>query len=335
MARKPKVWFRKQTGWYMTTIRGEQIKLSQNKEQAETMFHRVMANKGELDPNDIILRPALKTIAGLYLDEAKATKDKETYNLQRHYVTSFCEHVGGKKVPDLRIYHVSNWLKANPHWSDSTQGLAVSLVMACLNWAVAEQRITKNPLKGVKRKKTKRRERIIPPDHLDLILTKGPQRVAIFLRVLGLTGMRPFSELGRLTADMIDWEKAVVVFDKHKTANKGKKRFVFFTPETLELLRRQAEKHPEGYLFQTRWGTQWNRNNCRGELNRACEQLGLPHYTPYDFRRSYITQALAKGLTANVVAQLAGNTPAVINAYYDSLHLRHDTLMEAAKKVYG
>jgi hypothetical protein len=35
------------------------------------------------------------------------------------------------------------------------------------------------------------------------------------------------------------------------------------------------------------------------------------------------------------MAQLVGNTPEVINRYYDSLHLRQDTLREAARRVTG
>jgi len=333
MARKPKVWFRKQTGWYMTTLNGEKIKLSQDEKEAEIAFHELMA-KQTREPAEG-LRPTLKGIVGLYLDEAKTTKDEETYELQRHYLTNFCEHVGNKKIPDLRIHHVTDWLKANPQWGDSTQGLAVSLVTACMNWALSEQRISKNPIKGVKRKKTKRRERIIPHEHVELILAKGPQRVAGFLRVLYQTGMRPFSELAKLTAEMIDWNQGLVKLEEHKNAKKGKDRVVFFTPETLALLRTQAEKHPQGLLFRTRWGTPWNRNNCRNELNRACNETELPRYSPYDFRRTYITNALARGLTANVVAQLVGNTPEVINRYYDSLHLKKDTLRDAALKAAG
>jgi hypothetical protein len=45
MARKPKVWFRKQTGWYMTTIDGEQIKLSKDKKESAG------ANKNALKPS--------------------------------------------------------------------------------------------------------------------------------------------------------------------------------------------------------------------------------------------------------------------------------------------
>ena len=233
------------------------------------------------------------------------------------------------------MHHVSDWLKANPQWGDSTQGLAVSLVTACMNWAATEQRIAENPLKGIKRKKTNRRERIIPPAHMDLILTKGPRNVVQFLTVLSQCGTRPFSELAKLTAAMIDWQNGTVTFQKHKNANKSKLRVVYFTPETLELLRKLAEKHSEGLLFRTRFGNPGNRNSCRNELARTRCELGIPSYSTYDFRRTYITQGLANGLTANVMAQLVGNSPEIINRYYDSLHLRQDTLREAARKVNG
>ncbi|HLJ92899.1 MAG TPA: hypothetical protein VKU02_06875 [Gemmataceae bacterium] len=38
-------------------------------------------------------------------------------------------------------------------------------------------------------------------------------------------------------------------------------------------------------------------------------------------------------MTANIVAQLVGNTAQVINLYYDSLHLKQDTLKEAARRA--
>src|SRR5438552_720320 len=105
MARKPKVWFRKQTGWYMTTIEGEQIKLSKDKKEATAALHDLMAGKAR--GADGGPRPSLKAVVGLYLDESKAEKDHDTYEMQRHYLTSFCEHVGNKEVPDLRVHHVT------------------------------------------------------------------------------------------------------------------------------------------------------------------------------------------------------------------------------------
>lgn len=43
MPRKPSIWFREQTGWYMTTHRGEQVKLSRDKKEAEKAFHSLLA----------------------------------------------------------------------------------------------------------------------------------------------------------------------------------------------------------------------------------------------------------------------------------------------------
>ena len=35
MPRKSSIWFREQTGWYMTTYRGKQVKLSRDAKEAE------------------------------------------------------------------------------------------------------------------------------------------------------------------------------------------------------------------------------------------------------------------------------------------------------------
>ena len=43
MARKPTVWLRKATGWYMTTLNGRQHKLSRDKSKAEKAFHALLA----------------------------------------------------------------------------------------------------------------------------------------------------------------------------------------------------------------------------------------------------------------------------------------------------
>jgi hypothetical protein len=92
MARTPHVWFRKQTGWYMTTLNREQIKLSKDKREAEIAFHALLADQGREAAEGH--RPSLKAIVGLYLDEAQASKDAPTFEMQRHYLTSSCEQVG-------------------------------------------------------------------------------------------------------------------------------------------------------------------------------------------------------------------------------------------------
>jgi hypothetical protein len=43
VSRKPTVWFRKQTGYYYTTLNGKKVRLANGKKDAERAFHALMA----------------------------------------------------------------------------------------------------------------------------------------------------------------------------------------------------------------------------------------------------------------------------------------------------
>lgn len=58
-AGKPSVWFREQDGWYYSTVAGKQIKLSQDKDQAEIEFHALLA-KQEINHEPNLARPSLR-----------------------------------------------------------------------------------------------------------------------------------------------------------------------------------------------------------------------------------------------------------------------------------
>lgn len=346
MPRKPTIWLRRQTGWYMTTVNGEQHKLSKDPKEAEKAFHELMARGTAPDPNESGPRPSLKHLVGLYLDQAQLTKAPETYEVQRRYLVGFCRFVGNKKAPDVRVTHVKDWVAADHErrsgrktvtgkWGESTRALAISTVIALFNWAVEEQRLAASPIKGIKRGRFKRRERILPPEHKARLFEAADPQLRDFLTLLSLTGARPFSEIGKLTAAGIDWENGLVLPAEHKTEKKGKSRVIVLVPEAVAILRRLAEAHPHGFLVRTRRGNPWTRQVMNLAMKRAAKRAGLPAYTSYDLRRTFITDGLAKGLSANVMAQLAGNTPATINKHYDSLHLRLDALKAAARTVAG
>src|SRR5262245_55881898 len=116
MARPAKIWLREADGYWYVTHNGEKVKLSKDKGEAEKAFHTLKAY-GSLPPVDAAEnsgpRPSLRYLVGLYLDEAKAGKAEETYQVQRRYLTGFCEFVGNKKAPDVRIHHVKDWLAAD------------------------------------------------------------------------------------------------------------------------------------------------------------------------------------------------------------------------------
>ena len=346
MGRPAKIWKREADGFWYATHRGEKVKLAADKAEAEKAFHTLKAHDAPPEP-EVGPRPSVKHLVGLYLDQAKLTKKPDTYEVQRRILVNFCDYVGNKKAPDIRVPAVKDWLAADKprrgkggtttpaKWGESMRALAGSTVIALFNWAVEEQRLSVSPVKGLKRGRYLRRERIVPPEHRAAVMGAAGPELADFLRLMALTGARPFSELGVLTAAAVDFTGGLVVPVEHKTAKKGKARVIVLVPEAVDILRRLAGRHPAGLLLRTGRGRAWSRQTFNAALKRAAKRAGVPEYSPYDWRRTFITDGLAGGLSANVMAQLAGNTPAVINKYYDSLHLRLDALRAAAATAAG
>lgn len=338
MARKPSVWFREQTGWYMTTIRGEQVKLSRDKEEAERAFHALMA-KEDPEPKKGGAFPTFRKVADLFLADSKANKKPTTYRMHLYYLQSFCDHVGRRRVNDLKVHHVTWWIaKPKPKvkkWNQSSACSGRSTVLACLNWAVQEGHIDSHPLGKLKRGSHKKRERVLSPEERELIRKNVKPDFRDFLLALELTGARPFSELALLTADMIDWRARTIKLTEHKNDGKGKTRTIYMTPRLEELLKRLVEERPTGLLFCNSKGNLWTSHDATRRLNYIVDKLKLPPATIYALRHTFITEALERGLTANIVAELVGNSPLTIARNYDHLCQKKQTMLDAAARAAG
>src|SRR5262245_16293066 len=156
-----------------------------------------------------------------------------------------------------------------------------------------------------------------------------------FLVFLGLTGCRPYSEAAPTTADMIDWEGGSIALAKHKNARTGKARVVYLCRQAQELLREMAAERPEGPLFVTRYGIPYNKGNVIQAVRRLEAKLGMPRWNFYSLRKSYITEALEKGLSSDIVAELCGSSVKTIEKHYNFLESKKNTLRAAAERVVG
>jgi integrase len=339
MSRPPTVWFRKHDGWYYTTIRGEKIKLARNKKDAERAFHALLSRPEEEEGDGLPKQTPLlsfRKLADLYLEHCKQNKDEKTYQLQRHFLQSLSDFVRGRKAMDLRPRHVSEWLVTKKTWQHNSRVTARGILRSCLNWAVEEGYLVKDPMPSLKVGQMHGRERILTAEE------KAGIRGAIrdqtfrdFILFLEQTGARPYSEASSVTAEMIDWEAGSIPLAKHKNARKGKRRVIYLTPDVTDMLRRRVELHPTGPLFLTKRGIPFNNRNTNGRLRRLEKKLNIPRFNLYAYRHSYITDALGKGLTADVVAELVGNSARTISKYYAHLEQRQDVLREAARRAIG
>jgi integrase len=333
MARPSRVWFREQTGWYYTTIRGEQIKLSPDAKEAERLLHGLLSKEPEDIPTTA-LRPSMRKIADLWLDEQQRTKKPDTYRMHKFYLQSFCNHVGKKRVADLKVHTATAWINSHPEWtSESTRTGARAALLACLNWAVAQDLIQTNPLAKMKRGGYTKRERVLAPEERRKLREAAHPSFRPFLFALEQTGARPFSELAKLEASMIDWQTGTARFLDHKNAGKGKHRVIYFTPELLAMLRELAKDRPTGPLFRTQFGNRYTAFNCSRRMLPLCKKLGIPPASVYCYRHTLITEALSKGMTADVVAELVGNSAITIARNYSHLCQMTDVLKQAALRA--
>jgi len=333
MPRPNKVWKRKNTDWYYVNIGKKKVRLSQRKDEAERMMHEMLSQKPEEEVGTKEF-PTFRKVADLFLKNSEVENKPTTFRMHKLYLQSFCDKVKRKRVGDLKVLHVTEWISGSG-WGQSTACSARGTVLACLNWSVGQGYITAHPLGKLKRGSHKRRERVFSTEEIQLIRDFTNPFFADFLRGLELTGARPFSELARITAAMVNWEEEVIELGEHKNERKGKTRTIYLVPEMVLLLKRLAESHPAGLLFRNTKGKIWTSHDATRRLHYCTEKLGIPRGTIYAVRHHHITAALENGLSANVIAELVGNSPVTISRHYDHLSKQRKSMKEAAKKALG
>lgn len=95
-----------------------------------------------------------------------------------------------------------------------------------------------------------------------------------------------------------------------------------------------AAMYPEGPLFRNnRNGLAWCRDSIGQRLGTVGRKLGIKDLTSYAYRHTFITEALERGLTADVVGELVGSSPLTIAKYYNSLSQKTDFLRQAAQRA--
>lgn len=103
----------------------------------------------------------------------------------------------------------------------STECSARSTLLACPNCGVTQGYLDAHPLGRLKRGSRKRRERVLSAEERQKIRANVKQAFHDFLLGLELTGARPFSELAKITAKMVDWESRTITLREHKNDGKG------------------------------------------------------------------------------------------------------------------
>ncbi|WP_425395047.1 tyrosine-type recombinase/integrase [Aeoliella sp.] len=326
MPRQPKPYLRKQTNSWYCSIGGRQISLGKNREAAFEKFHALMADRDEIKCEST----TLYALSQVYLDWCQAHRKPGTYNLHRHYLKLFIEYIGRTRRPSkLKTGNVTAWLDGMEMTSTAKNG-ALAVVQRMLNWAVEQEYLNRNPIKGMKRPKSKRRDIIYTDAQWEKIKQHADEPLAQLLDFLCLTGCRPL-EARTLEARHLHGD--LVIFPADESKGEFESRVIYLVPDAKSIVESLAMVNPEGALFRNSRGKPWTKNAINLRLERISKKVGF-RVIAYGARHTFATNALAAGIDSVSLAHLMGHRdPTMVSKVYSHLSKNPQFLRQQAQNA--
>jgi len=357
MPRKPQVRYFESRKAYYTQYKGKQHKLADGPDdspQGPTYLAALTAFRSLLEMDGAPTagpENTARVVMELYLQAMEGRRKPRTLALQVAACKLFCQHYGEVRCSQLKPWHTDQIIaimrlpRPTPQrvltWGDTQAYLFLVHISAAMNWAVRQELIPRNPFGAVEmpRRHSMARQRLVSPEEHERVLTdlSGTRQQALRRVIIALegTGARP-SEITQAVASDFHPDLGAIVYYRddvraaEERGHKGsarKDRVIYFTGEVLEMVRqRAATVGPRGLLFPNSRGTAYTGPGIDGCFEGLRDRLGLTDYVPYSYRHTFATNWLLAGRSAEVLAQLLGNTPETLRKHYAHLYARHDAM---------
>ncbi len=333
---------------YFTTYKGRQVPLASGpKDEPDGPTYKAAVKKfaevmqvgeaAKAEGDNLVV-----TVLDLYAVHLKNQNRLKTLDILLRCTKSAVAEFGSLKVRDLKPMQVQAWLDRMGtnrgihrgrvrQWGDTMKRMAYDKLMAAFNWAVKQKMITRNPIdRGaveLRKKGSRGRDYVLKSGEHEKIVAGSRQNFADLLTFFAGTGCRP-GEAYNATAAHYDRDLGAIIYRwdapegyVHKTARKTEKdRVIYLTPELVALVERLVERHPTGYLFRNRDGEQWTNSAVYLMLKRRRKALKLTgKMIAYSYRHTFATSWLLEGGSIKILAELIGNSVAMIEKHYGHL----------------
>jgi integrase len=245
------------------------------------------------------------------------------------YLNELCKYCGALTVGELKKGHITFWIESHPKWRPATQRNVIAIVLAAFNYAQREQGI-RHPLRGLKKPPPQPRLQSLSPEDELVLYAATDQAFGDFLFAAIHTGLRPFCELARLTADHVEETGRGMLWRVYSSKTK-KTRKIPVRPEVAALTRRLMRTASPGSgspLFRNSQGNPWKKVTGRTRFLALKKKLGWDQdparqrHSCYTCRHTFAHRMLSgywnggAGCSIEVLAELMGNTPKVAFDHY-------------------
>lgn len=316
---------------------GGRIRGSGSKEQAELALAKIklaedQSSEGTLAHPDSWL---VARVCSEYLQYCERGLAKGTISASHRassvsFLNDFCKYCGALPVAKLRKGHVMTWIEGHASWkSPATHSGVIGIVLAAFGRA-QEMFGVPNPIKGLKKPKSQPRLQSFTIEDEEAMLGATEICFRNFLFAALQTGLRPYCELARLTADDIEESDRGMMWRVYSTKTK-KSRKIPVRTEVAELTRTLMKTAPQGSgipLFRNTKGKPWKRMTGVVRFLMLKKKLGWnkdrikSKYSSYTCRHTFVHRMLAGfwtngvGCSIETVAELIGDTPKVAFEHY-------------------
>jgi hypothetical protein len=185
----PQPWYRESKKAWFVCIGGKQHRLGKDQKEAFRNFHLLMA--GEKPPTtpgrerrakkEAQTEPApslrVKELVERYLADAQRRMATSTFRVVRDFCNSFAVAWGNLSADAVRKHHVEAWVGKHPTWGQTTEWDAKTRLVTFFRWAVGQELLTANPIRGIRKPPVKSRGRealVSAEDHARLMAEATP-----------------------------------------------------------------------------------------------------------------------------------------------------------------
>ncbi len=306
------------------------------RKQAALVIDRIKRGE-EPEPKPLEAAPTVAGLAGRFMRDHAGTHCKpDTARTYRSLIENHVEPaLGGTALADVgraEVAALHHALRETPVVANAAVGLLSKMFKMAEAWGLVPAGT--NPCRGLRRYRTRKRERFLTPAEFrrlgralrDLEAEGRTWAAAVAaIRLLALTGCRR-SEILDLHWDDVDRTAGELRLKEAKTGPRmvpltaPVKRVLDGLPRSPDNPRVISSKHGKGRLgnLSYYWGT-------------VRERAGLDDVRLHDLRHSYASRALALGESLSAIGRLLGHSHVVSTARY--AHLMRDAEKAAAARV--
>ncbi|HEX4131534.1 MAG TPA: tyrosine-type recombinase/integrase [Pirellulales bacterium] len=286
---------------------GERIRGANNRDAAEDALARVKLSGDLESPTQpaaadwVVARVCSEYIQHCDRSVAGGTMSRGHRDATVAYLNDLCRHCGTNKISKLKKHVVQSWIESHAGWrSPATHGSVIAVVLAAFNRA-EEMFDVPNPLKGLKKPKAQPRLQSFSPEDEQAIYAATEERFREFLFAAIHTGLRPFCELAKITADDVEVTDRGMLWRVYSSKTK-KTRKVPVRTEAAALVRRLMKAVPPGsgkHVFRNSQGNPWTKPAGKDRMFELKKRLGWHDEPRRAFSMYTYRHTFAHGCTAS------------------------------------